>query len=125
MLVLAVLGAAFLWDRLRTRVAAAGSPARPARVPLAGRALGAVALFAVAVVPWYLRQLAVFGTLSPSTASGKVLFIRDIGEWNSITTPATLDHLLGMGIGPLLLTRVGGLVAAVVHLQRPGRARSC
>ena len=50
------------------------------------------------------RQLAVFGSLSPSTASGKVLFIRDIGEWNSITTPATLDHLLGMGIGPLLAT---------------------
>ena len=41
-----------------------------------------------------------------------MLFIRDISEWNSITIPATLDHLLGMGIGPLLLTRVGGLVAA-------------
>ena len=67
----------------------------------------------MAVAPWYLRQLAVFGTLSPSTASGKVLFIRDIGEWNSITIPATLDHLLGMGWGPLLLTRVGGLVAAL------------
>ena len=76
-------------------------------------ALGAVALFAVSVGPWYLRQLAVFGSLSPSTASGKVLFIRDIGEWNSITTPATLDHLLGMGIGPLLLSRLGGLVAAL------------
>ena len=41
-----------------------------------------------------------------------MLFIRDIGEWNSITIPATLDHLLGMGIGPLLLSRVGGFVAA-------------
>lgn len=57
--------------------------------------------------------MAVFGSLSPSTASGKVLYIRNIGEWNSITTPASLDHLLGMGIGPLLATRVGGLVAAV------------
>ena len=28
--------------------------------------------------PWWARQLAVFGSLSPSTASGKVLFIRDI-----------------------------------------------
>jgi hypothetical protein len=111
LLVLAVLGATFFWDRLRTRVAVAGAPPRPARVPLVA-ALAAVALFAVAVAPWYLRQLAVFGTLSPSTASGKVLFIRDIGEWNSITTPATLDHLMGMGLGPLLLTRVGGLVAA-------------
>jgi hypothetical protein len=80
-------------------------------VPFAA-ALGAVALFAVVMVPWWLRQLAVFGTVSPSTASGKVLFIRDIGEWNSITIPATLEHLLGMGLGPLLLTRVGGFVAA-------------
>jgi hypothetical protein len=72
-----------------------------------------LALFAVAIVPWYLRQLAVFGTLSPSTASGKVLFIRDIGEWNSISIPASLDHLLGMGWGPLLMTRAGGLVAAL------------
>ena len=112
-LVLAVLGAAFLWDRWRTRRPFGAEPARPARIPL-GAALGAVALFAVAVVPWYARQLAVFGSLSPSTASGKVLFIRDIGEWNSIDTPATLQHLLGMGIGPLLVTRVGGLVAALL-----------
>ncbi len=112
-LVLAVLGAAFLWDRLRTRGSLGIGPRRPARIPLAA-ALGAVALFACAVGPWYARQLAVFGTLSPSTASGKVLFIRDIGEWNSITIPATLDHLLGMGWGPLLLTRVGGLVAAIM-----------
>ena len=111
-LVLAVLGATFLWDRWRTVRGSGGEPSRPARIPLAA-ALGAVALFAVAVVPWYLRQLTVFGTLSPSTASGKVLFIRDIGEWNSITIPASLDHLLGMGWGPLLMTRVGGLIAAL------------
>jgi outer membrane murein-binding lipoprotein Lpp len=66
------------------------------------------------MAPWWLRQLAVFGSISPSTASGKVFFIRDIGEWNSITIPATLDHLLGMGIGPLLATRIGGLVAALM-----------
>jgi hypothetical protein len=66
------------------------------------------------MAPWWARQLAVFGSLSPSTASGKVLFIRSIDEWNSITTPANLEHLLGMGIGPLLATRVGGLVAALV-----------
>ena len=60
------------------------------------------------MVPWWLRQLDVFGSLSPSTASGKVLFIRDIAEWNSITTPATLGHLLGMGPGPLVASRIGG-----------------
>ena len=108
-LVLGVLGLGFLWDRWRA-IRSRGE--RAVRIPLA-TALGAVALFAVCVAPWFARQLAVFGSLSPSTASGKVLFIRDIGEWNSITTPATLDHLLGMGLGPLLLTRLGGLVAAV------------
>ena len=111
-LVLGVLGLAFLWDCWRTRRPFGAEPPRPARIPL-GVALGAVALFALCVAPWFARQLTVFGSLSPSTASGKVLFIRDIGEWNSITTPATLDHLLGMGIGPLLLTRVGGLLAAI------------
>jgi hypothetical protein len=66
------------------------------------------------MAPWWLRQLAVFGSISPSTASGKVFFIRDIGEWNSISVPATLEHLLGMGIGPFIATRLGGLVAAVM-----------
>jgi len=70
-------------------------------------------LFVLVVAPWLARQLAVFGTFSPSTGSGKVLFIRDIGEWNSITTPATLQHLLGQGIGPLLASRVNGLLAAI------------
>ncbi len=100
LLVLGVLGLAFLWDRVRGR-----------HIPWTA-AFGSVALFLVVMAPWYPRQLATFGSLSPSTASGKVLFIRNIGEWNSITTPASLDHLLGMGLIPLLLTRIGGLVSA-------------
>ena len=89
LLVLAALGVAFLWDRWRRRA-----------IPWSA-AFACVGLFILVMAPWWLRQLAVFGSLSPSTASGKVLFIRDIEEWNSITTPATLQHLLGMGIGPL------------------------
>ncbi len=83
-----------------------------------GRAIGwrpivaGTLVLGVVVAPWYARQLATFGTFSPSTASGKALFIRDIGEWNSIATPATLEHLLGMGLGPLLASRLLGLVAA-------------
>ena len=102
LLVLAALGIAFLWDRWRRRA-----------IPWSA-AFACVGLFLVVMAPWWLRQLAVFGSLSPSTASGKVFFIRDIGEWNSITTPATLQHLLGMGIGPLVETRIGGLVSAVM-----------
>ncbi len=108
-LVLVALGIAFLWDRWRAWRAAG---ARPPAIPVAA-AVACVGLFVLVMAPWWARQLAVFGSISPSTASGKVLFIRDIGEWNSITTPATLDHLLGEGLGPLLASRIGGLVAAV------------
>jgi hypothetical protein len=119
LLVLAALGLAFAWDRWRAwradraDLANDGSNrARPA-IPLAA-ALACVGVFILVMAPWWLRQLAVFGSLSPSSTSGRVFFIRDIGEWNSITAPATLDHLLGMGLGPFLATRLGGLVAAVM-----------
>ena len=102
LLVLGALGLAFLWDRWRRRA-----------IPWSA-AVACVALFVLVMAPWWLRQLAVFGSISPSTASGKVFFIRDIGEWNSISTPATLDHLLGMGATQLVMTRVGGLVSAVM-----------
>ena len=101
LLVLAALGLAFLWDRWRRKA-----------IPWSA-AVACVGLFALVMAPWWLRQLAVFGSISPSTASGKVLFIRDIGEWNSITTPATLEHLLNMGVGPLLATRIAGLLSAI------------
>ena len=104
-----VLGLAFLWDRWR---AWRSRGSRPPAIPM-WSAVGCAALFAVVMAPWIVRQLAVFGSISPSSASGKVLFIRTIEEWNQVTSPATLDHLLGMGIGPLLLTRIGGLVAAL------------
>ena len=109
LLVLGSLGVVFLFDRWRAW-RSAGSK-RPA-IPFAA-AIACVAVFVLVMAPWWMRQLAVFGSISPSSTSGKVLFIRDIGEWNSITTPANLDHLLGMGIGPFLLTRIGGLAAAI------------
>ncbi len=110
LLVLASIGVAFAWDRWRAW--RSGGSRRPA-VPWAA-AVGAVGVFVLVMAPWWARQLAVFGSLSPSSASGKVLFIRDIGEWNSITTPANLDHLLGMGIGSLIVTRIEGAIAATM-----------
>ena len=80
----------------------------PRTAPVATAVIAGIA-GVVVVSPWFLRQLSVFGSLSPSTASGRLLYIRDFSEWNSISTPATLDWLLGMGAGPLLLTRLGGL----------------
>jgi hypothetical protein len=109
LLVGATLGLAFLYDRWRAW--RAGGSRQPA-IPM-WAAAACLALFLAVMVPWWIRQLEVFGQLSPSTASGKVLYIRSIEEWNSITIPATLSHLLGQGIGALLLSRVGGLVAAI------------
>jgi hypothetical protein len=105
----ATLGLAFFWDRWRAW--RSGGARRPA-IPF-WSAVACAGLFAVVMAPWIARQLAVFGSISPSTASGKVLFIRTIEEWNSITTPASLSWLLDQGIGPLLLSRIGGLIAAV------------
>jgi hypothetical protein len=116
LLVLLALGLAFAWDRWRrgrATIEPGREPAARPAIPWAA-AVACVGLFVLVLAPWWLRQLAVFGSVSPSSASGKVFFIRDIGEWNSVGTPATLDHLLGMGVGPLLLTRLGGLVAALM-----------
>jgi hypothetical protein len=112
-LVLAAMLAGFAWNRVRARLSASSGSSLAPRVPIAAAA-GAVVLFILVVTPWYLRQLSEFGALSPSTSTGKVLFIRDFSEWNSITIPATLDHLLGMGLGPLLATRATGLTTSLV-----------
>jgi hypothetical protein len=105
----AALATAFAWDRWRSwRSHGARRPAIPMWA-----AVACFALFLAVVAPWFVRQLAVFGSLSPSTDTGRVLFIRSIEEWNSITTPATLERFLGQGLGPLVASRIGGLVAAV------------
>jgi hypothetical protein len=118
-LVLLALGFVFAWDRTRARrteplhaggALIAAAPPKPL-IPV-WSALAAVGVFVLVMAPWWARQVLEFGTLSPSTASGKVLFIRDIGEWNSITTPADLGHLLGMGVVPFIESRIGGFIAA-------------
>jgi len=108
-LVGAALALAFAWDRWRAW--RSGGERRPAIPRWA--AVACFGLFLAVVAPWFARQLAVFGSLSPSSASGKVLFIRSIEEWNSITTPASLQWLLSQGLGPLVASRIGGLVAAL------------
>ncbi len=103
------LGLLYLVDRWRAwRSRGARRPAIP--VWAAG---ACAALFLLIAGPWFARQLAVFGSLSPSSSTGKVLLIRTFSEWDSITTPATLDHFLGQGLGPLIVSRIGGLVAAM------------
>ncbi|MFO1538989.1 MAG: glycosyltransferase family 39 protein, partial [Chloroflexota bacterium] len=78
-----------------------------------GTAIAGGALCLAIVAPWLARQLLVFGSLSPSAANGRILWIADYAELFSIATPASLSTFLAQGIGPILASRVGGLVAAV------------
>ena len=77
-----------------------------------GPAIACAALFVLVMAPWYVRQLSVFGSLSPSAASGRILWITDYRELYSVTGNPSLSTLLGQGIGPLLASRAGGLIAA-------------
>ncbi len=108
-LVGAAVGLLFVGDRW---LAWRARGARPPRIP-PWAAVACAGLFIAVTAPWFARQLAVFGSMSPSTATGKVLLIRTFSEWNSLTIPATWSHFLGQGLGPLLESRVAGLVAAI------------
>lgn len=76
-------------------------------------ALGCAALFALVVSPWLYRQLEVFGSIAPSAANGRILWISDYSELYSIGQPATPASLLEDGLGPFLAGRLGGLLAAL------------
>jgi hypothetical protein len=104
--------AAFAWDRWR--------PA--SRIPWTA-ALGCAGLFLLVVAPWYLRQVAVFGSPTPSTAAG-VLWLRSFADLNSVTADRTLGSVLAQGLASLVASRAlalwqalavfGGLVCGVV-----------
>lgn len=69
--------------------------------------------FLVVAAPWVLRQMDVFGSISPSAASGRILWIREYRDLYSLSAEATPASFLGQGIGPLLTSRVLGLVNAL------------
>jgi hypothetical protein len=102
------LGLLFVWDRFRARRSAtsAALPWWPA--------FASLGLFALVMAPWWARQLAVFGSISPSSASGRILWIRSLSEMNSIEGHPTLSTFLGQGVGPLVTSRLVGLGQAIV-----------
>jgi hypothetical protein len=105
----AAVGLAFVWDRWRCwRSTGSRLPAISWRY-----AIACFACFLIVMAPWYLRQLEVFGSVSPSSTSGRILFIRTYEELNSVTGDATLASLLGQGLVRLLVSRILGLVAAI------------
>ena len=105
----AAVGLAFAWDRWHAwRSKGVRPPAIPWRY-----ALACFGLFAIVIAPWYARQLLVFGSLSPSSTSGRILLIQTYEQMNSVTSDTTLTGFLGQGIVPLLQSRVLGFVSAL------------
>ncbi len=76
--------------------------------------------FLLVTAPWLLRQLEVFGSISPSSAGGRVLFIGTYRELYSVTTETTLASFLAQGAGALLQSRLTGLWdAALIFVAMP------
>jgi hypothetical protein len=92
-----------------------GSDETAKRLPLTA-AIGCAALFLVAMGPWYMRQELVFGALSPSASSGRILWITTYPQLFSVTGDPSLSSFLAQGLGPLLQSRAAGFVAAVAIL---------
>jgi hypothetical protein len=103
----AAVGLVFVFDRVR----AWRRGARPA-LPLTA-AIGCLALYLVVVGPWWIRQLQVFGSISPTASSGSALWLTSIRQWNSITADTSLSAFLATGLDGIVTSRLGGLVAAV------------
>jgi hypothetical protein len=92
------------------------APRAPVRRPIPFlAAVGSVAFFLLVMGPWWARQIAVFGSISPTSSNGSALWIREISDWNSITAHPTMASFLAQGIGPIVVSRIGGLVSAVAN----------
>jgi hypothetical protein len=83
-----------------------------APIPLLA-AIAAFALFMLVMGPWWARQIAIFGSISPTSASGAALWIRQISEWNSITVDPTPAYFFSQGWGPIIASRLQGLLDAM------------
>ncbi len=70
--------------------------------------------FVLVAAPWLFRQLDVFGSLSPSSVGGRILFITEYRELYSVSTETTLESFLSQGIGPIIESRLRGLWDALL-----------
>ncbi|MGD8485971.1 MAG: glycosyltransferase family 39 protein, partial [Chloroflexota bacterium] len=77
-------------------------------------AFACAAGFVLVAAPWLLRQLDVFGSVSPSSIGGRILFITEYRELYSVTGETTLEAFLGQGLGSLIESRLGGLWDALL-----------
>jgi hypothetical protein len=116
-----LLGVPFALGWLRERFAghrtgiASRATERASRLPLTA-AIGCALLFLAAMGPWYARQLAVFGSLSPSASNGRILWITSYPQLYSVTGDPTFASFLAQGWAPLLMSRLAGFGAALAIL---------
>ena len=75
-------------------------------------AAGCLALFAVALAPWLLRQVLVFGAPFPADG-GRVLWLTDYQQLFSFASAPTLEGWLAHGPAEIIASRLGGLLAAL------------
>ena len=82
-----------------------------------GRVLAAAgagaAVFAIVIGPWLLRQLGEFGSIAPSAASGRILWSSDYAQFHTISGEVGPASFFAQGIGPVVASRVGGLLSAL------------
>jgi hypothetical protein len=115
-LIAGAIGLVWLADRLRSWRARRGQRSwsrvddRPPISLLAG--IGAFALFLVVMGPWWARQLAVFGSISPTSSSGVALWIQHISQWNSITSDTSFQAFMAQGWPTIIGSRLQGLIDA-------------
>ncbi|HJP88682.1 MAG TPA: glycosyltransferase family 39 protein [Candidatus Limnocylindrales bacterium] len=115
-LIAGAIGLVWLADRVRSWRNRRGRSSwtrvedRPPISVLAG--IGAFVLFMVVMGPWWARQLAVFGSISPTSSSGVALWIQNIAQWNSITSDTSFHAFMAQGWPTIIASRLQGLTDA-------------
>lgn len=105
----AAVGLVFVIDRVRAWKA----HRRPALPVVA--AVACFALFLAVLGPWWARQLAEFGSISPTASNGQALWLTEYRQWNSTTATTTFAEFMAQGWGTILETRLVGLVGSLAN----------
>jgi hypothetical protein len=105
----AAVGLVFVIDRVR-----AWRAGRAPALPFSAAA-ACFALYLLVLAPWWIRQLVVFGSVSPTASTGSAIWLTEFRQWNSITADTTIGAFLSQGAGPIITSRLLGFVAAAAN----------
>jgi hypothetical protein len=91
----------------------AGEPSSRPRIGW-GAAIACFGLFLLVMAPWWIRDYSIFGSISPSSSSGRILWIRTYEQLFSVGDQTTPASFFAQGLGPLIASRIGGLGATLI-----------